>query len=186
MCRKLCHQIKKVKISLKVKVKMIMMIAKVMMKELNLMMTKALISIRLMMMKKHKKMSLYIHMIIMYNETHDVDDEEYDRINEEIYDDVNVELKDAELVDEGKGDEEMTDAKKVNAELEEANQQVASAQVHDEAQATTTAAPATQKEKADVPRHISSRICFTSSNCIPESETLFAIHLRVSDLEKEV
>ncbi|GKA97850.1 hypothetical protein Tco_0825744, partial [Tanacetum coccineum] len=71
------------------------------------------------------------------------DDEEYDHINEEMYDDVNVELKDAELVDEGKGDEEMIDAEKVNVELEEANQQVASAQVQDGAQATTTAAPAT-------------------------------------------
>ncbi|GKD61518.1 hypothetical protein Tco_1299027 [Tanacetum coccineum] len=46
----------------------------------------------------------------------DVDDEEYDRINKEMYDDVNVELKDAEPADEGK--------------------------VQDEAQATTTAAPA--------------------------------------------
>ncbi|GJT29947.1 hypothetical protein Tco_0910222 [Tanacetum coccineum] len=59
-----------------------------------------------------------------------------------MYDDVNVELKDAELIDEGKGDEEMTDAEKVNPELEEVNQEVASAQVQDEAQATTTADPA--------------------------------------------
>ncbi|GJS28501.1 hypothetical protein Tco_0489121 [Tanacetum coccineum] len=36
------------------------------------------------------------------DETHDVDDEEYDRINKEMYDDVNVDLKDVELVDEGK------------------------------------------------------------------------------------
>nr|GEV12469.1 hypothetical protein [Tanacetum cinerariifolium] len=45
-------------------------------------------------------------------ETHDVDDEEYDHINEEMYDDVNVELKGIELADEGKGDEEMSDAGK--------------------------------------------------------------------------
>ncbi|GKB71474.1 hypothetical protein Tco_0932886 [Tanacetum coccineum] len=59
-----------------------------------------------------------------------------------MYDDVNVELKQAELVNEGKGDEEMTDADIVNVELKEVNQEVASAQVQDEAQATTTGAPA--------------------------------------------
>ncbi|GKC33460.1 hypothetical protein Tco_1040754, partial [Tanacetum coccineum] len=76
------------------------------------------------------------------DETDDVDDEEYDRINKEMYDDVNVELKDAEFADAGKGDEEITDAEKVNVELEEVNQEVASAQVQDEALATTTAAHA--------------------------------------------
>ncbi|GJV81193.1 hypothetical protein Tco_1517063, partial [Tanacetum coccineum] len=70
------------------------------------------------------------------------DNEQYDRINKEMYDDVNVELKDAKLVNEGKGDEEMTDADIVNVELKEVNQEVASAQVQDEAQATTTGAPA--------------------------------------------
>nr|GEU52827.1 putative nucleotidyltransferase, ribonuclease H [Tanacetum cinerariifolium] len=84
------------------------------------------------------------------DETRNVDDEEYDRINEEMYNDVNVELKDAELADKGKGDKEMTNGEKVNAEHEEAKQEVASAQVQYEAQATTTTAPATQKEKTDV------------------------------------
>nr|GEV04291.1 hypothetical protein [Tanacetum cinerariifolium] len=156
------------------------------------------------------------------DETRDVDDEEYDHINEEMYDDVNVELKDAELADKGKGNEEMTDAEKVNAEHEQANQEVTSAQVQDEALATTTAAPATQKKKTDVPPSSSSRSvssnyssiflnldnissveteiistldvqvkhenpkATTSTPAVPESETLFAIHLRVSDLEKEV
>ncbi|GJU35715.1 hypothetical protein Tco_1184069 [Tanacetum coccineum] len=50
-----------------------------------------------------------------------------------MYDDVSPELKDAKL-----GDEEMTNTEKVNTELEEVNQEVASAQVQDEAQATTT------------------------------------------------
>ncbi|GKE22214.1 hypothetical protein Tco_1433726, partial [Tanacetum coccineum] len=85
------------------------------------------------------------------DESRDIDDEEYDHINDEMYDDVYVEMKDAELADEGKGDEEMNNAKKVNAEHEEANQEVASAQVQDKAHATTTAAPATQKEKTNVP-----------------------------------
>ncbi|GJX74446.1 hypothetical protein Tco_0313041 [Tanacetum coccineum] len=58
------------------------------------------------------------------DETNDVDDEEYDHINKEMYDDVNVQLKDAEPADEGKGDKEMTEAEKV------------------EAQATTTVDPA--------------------------------------------
>ncbi|GKF07293.1 hypothetical protein Tco_0041517 [Tanacetum coccineum] len=56
-----------------------------------------------------------------------------------MYDNMNMELKDAELADEGKGDEEMTDAEKVNVEHEEVNQEDASAQVQDEAQATAPA-----------------------------------------------
>ncbi|GJV89798.1 hypothetical protein Tco_1533736 [Tanacetum coccineum] len=139
-----------------------------------------------------------------YDETHDVDDEEYDRINKEMYDDVNVELKDVELVNKGKGGDEMTDAD--NVELEEVNQEVASAQVQDEAQATTTVAP-TQVTSSS--RSVSSNygsiflnldnissveteiismldVQVQHENTIPESETLSAIHLRVSDLEKEV
>ncbi|GJV69197.1 hypothetical protein Tco_1484706 [Tanacetum coccineum] len=73
------------------------------------------------------------------DKTQDVDDEKYDRINKEMYDDVNVELKYAKLANEGKRDEEMTDAEK------------------HEAQETTTAAPATQKEKIDVPPSSSSK-----------------------------
>ncbi|GJZ23274.1 hypothetical protein Tco_0560733, partial [Tanacetum coccineum] len=87
------------------------------------------------------------------DETHDVDDEEYDRINEEMYDDMNVDLKDAELADEGKGDEEMTDAEKLNDELREVIQEVASAQVQDEAQGITTAAPT---QVASSSRYVSS------------------------------
>ncbi|GJU81667.1 hypothetical protein Tco_1284032 [Tanacetum coccineum] len=185
------------------------------------------------------------------DETRDVDNEEYNRINEEIYDDVNVKFKYAELADERKGDKEMIDAEKVNVEHKEANQEVASAQVQDEAQVTTTAAPATQKEKTDVPPSSSSRSVTsnygsiflnldnissveteiismldvqvqhenpthattipppiplfiphsqqstpiltsktteakTSTHVVIESKTLSAIHIRVSDLEKEV
>ncbi|GKB77624.1 hypothetical protein Tco_0944519, partial [Tanacetum coccineum] len=69
----------------------------------------------------------FVHTPEDYVPTNDenVDDEEYDRINKELYDDVNVGLKDAEPADEGKGNEEMTDAEK----------------------ATVTAALATQKTK---------------------------------------
>ncbi|GKG31927.1 hypothetical protein Tco_0426877, partial [Tanacetum coccineum] len=81
-------------------------------------------------------------------------DEEYKQINKEMYDDVNVELKVVELADEGKDDEEMTDAKKVNVETENVNQEVAGDQVNDDAQATVTAALATQK--TEVPLQSSS------------------------------
>ncbi|GJU03249.1 hypothetical protein Tco_1113587 [Tanacetum coccineum] len=59
-----------------------------------------------------------------------------------MYDDVNVELKDAETDDEGKGDEEMTDAENKNV-----NQEVAGDQINNVAQATVTTALATQKTK---------------------------------------
>ncbi|GKD73145.1 hypothetical protein Tco_1331427, partial [Tanacetum coccineum] len=77
------------------------------------------------------------------DETNDVDDEEYDRINEEMYSDVNVVLKDTELEGEGKDDEEMTDAGHVDIEHENVNQEIAGDQVKDVARATVTVAPAT-------------------------------------------
>ncbi|GJU82058.1 retrovirus-related pol polyprotein from transposon TNT 1-94 [Tanacetum coccineum] len=144
------------------------------------------------------------------DETDVVDDEEYDHINKEMYDDLNVELKDAELADEGKDDEEMIDAEKVNAEHENVNQEVAGDQVKDDAQAIVTAAPATQKTEVPLPSSsISSDYAakFLNFDNIPSadtkiilmmeikvqhedpiqvSETLSTIHLRVSDLEKEV
>ncbi|GJU30149.1 hypothetical protein Tco_1173738 [Tanacetum coccineum] len=173
------------------------------------------------------------------DETHDVDDEEYVHINEELYDDVNVEMKDVEPNDEGKGDKEMTDIEKLNAEYEEINQEVASAKVQDDVQATTTVESATQKEKTKAPPSSSSRSVSSnyviipeptvlssipeitteapattispfippfipipphltpiptptsteatiSTHAVPESKTLFTIHLRVSNLENEV
>ncbi|GJZ07761.1 hypothetical protein Tco_0542044 [Tanacetum coccineum] len=81
------------------------------------------------------------------DETQDVDDEEYVSINEELYGDVNVEMKDAEHDDKDKGDEEMTDAEKVETEHKEINQEVASAQVQDEVPTTTIVAPVTQKKR---------------------------------------
>nr|GEW47713.1 uncharacterized mitochondrial protein AtMg00810-like [Tanacetum cinerariifolium] len=84
------------------------------------------------------------------NETNDVNDEEYRKINDEMYDYVNVELKDAELDDEDKGDAKMADVVHVNVEKtqeqitgmhKEINPKIASAQVQDIAQETTTVAP---------------------------------------------
>ncbi|GJT70369.1 hypothetical protein Tco_1029655 [Tanacetum coccineum] len=164
------------------------------------------------------------------DKTQDVNDEEYVHIDEYLYDDVNVKMKDAETTNEGREDEEMTNAKK------------------DEVLTTSNAAPATQKEKTETPSSSSS--CSVSSNyssslltvsvlvihepivlssipeitieahvttispfiplfislyqqstriltptttkattltpVVPEFETLSSIHLRVSDLEKEV
>nr|GEW11254.1 hypothetical protein [Tanacetum cinerariifolium] len=65
------------------------------------------------------------------DKTHDVDDEEYVVINEELYNDVNVEIKDVEPANEGKGDEEMIDTEKLDAEHEDNNQDISSAKVQD-------------------------------------------------------
>nr|GEX36090.1 hypothetical protein [Tanacetum cinerariifolium] len=75
------------------------------------------------------------------------DDEEYKRINKETYDDVNVELKDAKPFNEEKGDEEMTHAENVNDEHKEVSQEVAGDSVKDDAHATVTVTPATQKSE---------------------------------------
>ncbi|GJV57072.1 hypothetical protein Tco_1458077 [Tanacetum coccineum] len=93
-------------------------------------------------------------------ETNDVDDDEYKRINEELYGDVNVNLTNAELNNEDEGDAEMADATQVHVEetqrqiivvQEETSLEVVSDQVHDKAQATITAAPATKNATTEVP-----------------------------------
>ncbi|GJR87952.1 hypothetical protein Tco_0211963 [Tanacetum coccineum] len=75
----------------------------------------------------------FVHTPDDYVPTNDenIDDEEYDHINEEMYSDVNVEMKDTELEGEGKDDEEMTNAGYVDAECENVNQVVSSDQVKD-------------------------------------------------------
>nr|GEX23378.1 hypothetical protein [Tanacetum cinerariifolium] len=93
----------------------------------------------------------------MDDETQDVDDEEYVRINEELYDDVKVEMKDVKPADEGKGDKEITDTKKVDVEHEKVNQEVKSAKVQDDVQETTTVVSTTQKEKTGAPSSSSGR-----------------------------
>ncbi|GKB76919.1 hypothetical protein Tco_0943814, partial [Tanacetum coccineum] len=54
----------------------------------------------------------------MNNESNDVTEEEYERINEELYGDVNVSLTDAEPAHKEKDDEEMTYAGQVNVNQE--------------------------------------------------------------------
>ncbi|GJY95344.1 hypothetical protein Tco_0511705 [Tanacetum coccineum] len=147
------------------------------------------------------------------DETQDIDDEEYIRINEELYDDVNVERKVVEPDDESKGDEEMTNAEKVDAEHKEINKEVASAKssslvtvlvsvipepiVLSSIPEITTEAPATTISPfiplfIPIPPHSTpiptptTTEATTSTPAVPKSKTLSAIHLRVSDLEKEV
>ncbi|GJX34095.1 hypothetical protein Tco_0245652 [Tanacetum coccineum] len=108
------------------------------------------------------------------DETQDVDDKEYIRINKELYDDVNVEMKDVEPADESKEDEEMTDAEKVENDHKEINQEVASAQVQDEVPTTTITAPATQKEKTEAPPS-SSSLSVSSNYVIFEPTILSSI-----------
>nr|GEY30293.1 retrovirus-related Pol polyprotein from transposon TNT 1-94 [Tanacetum cinerariifolium] len=91
-------------------------------------------------------------------------EEEDEKINEEMYDDVNVELKDAELDDEDKGDAEMANVAQENDEQsqekivvlhEDINLEAVSAQVQDVAQATITAL-GTQNETTGAPPSSSS------------------------------
>ncbi|GKG54021.1 hypothetical protein Tco_0557544, partial [Tanacetum coccineum] len=51
-------------------------------------------------------------------ETNDVDDEEYERINEELYGDVNVNLTNAELNNEDEGEAEMADTLEIDVQHE--------------------------------------------------------------------
>ncbi|GJV72931.1 hypothetical protein Tco_1492926 [Tanacetum coccineum] len=122
-----------------------------------------------------------------------IDDEEYDRINEEMYSDVNVEMIDTELEGEGKDDEEMTNAQAwiwlwgskilrnglanagyIDVERENVNQEVASDYVKDVVWAIVTAASATQK--TEVPLQSSSissdyAIKFLNFDNIPLGDT---------------
>ncbi|GKB89608.1 hypothetical protein Tco_0961880, partial [Tanacetum coccineum] len=65
----------------------------------------------------------------MNDESKDVDVEEYDRIDKELYGDVNIRLTDAKPDDEEKGTKEVTDARNVDAEHENVNQEGAGNQV---------------------------------------------------------
>ncbi|GJS65801.1 hypothetical protein Tco_0680365 [Tanacetum coccineum] len=146
-----------------------------------------------------------------------IDDEEETQEEDEFVHTPNNYLKDAEPADEEKGDEEMTHTKEVNAEHEEVSQEVTGDQVKDDAQATVTAALATQKTEAplqssfissdyatkflnfdNIPSGDTDNISIMdikvqhedlttiSTITAPDSETLFDIHQRLSDLENEV
>ncbi|GKB37394.1 hypothetical protein Tco_0882336 [Tanacetum coccineum] len=112
-----------------------------------------------------------------------VDDEEFERINEEMYSDVNVELKDSEREGKEKDDEEMTDAGRIETEHDNINQEVA-------AQATTIPLQIPpfiplQQQLTLIPTPTTTEAT-TLTTAVPDSETLSAIHLRVSNLKKEV
>ncbi|GKD32372.1 hypothetical protein Tco_1247881 [Tanacetum coccineum] len=96
-----------------------------------------------------------------------IDDEKFERINKEMYSDVNVELKDSEHESEWKDDEEMTDAGQVDAENEEASQEVADG----------------LKRSPHTPTTIEAT---TSTTIATDSTTLIAIHQKLFDVENEV
>ncbi|GKA33056.1 hypothetical protein Tco_0719423 [Tanacetum coccineum] len=96
------------------------------------------------------------------DESNDATEEEYEMINEELYGDVNVSLTDVEPADKEKDDVEMTVDGHVNV-----NQEGASNQVKDDAQAT-------QKTDAPIPRSsISSNYAakFLNFDNIPPTDT---------------
>ncbi|GKD07092.1 hypothetical protein Tco_1186777, partial [Tanacetum coccineum] len=135
--------------------------------------------------------------------------EEYERINEEIYGDVNVSLTDDEPADKEKDDEEMTVVGHVNV-----NQEGAGNQVKDDAQAThqteglipsssisfdyaakylnVNNIPSIDTEVVsildiNVQHEVLPTIeTTTSTTTIPDTETLFAFHQRIANLENDV
>nr|GEU39635.1 retrovirus-related Pol polyprotein from transposon TNT 1-94 [Tanacetum cinerariifolium] len=143
------------------------------------------------------------------DETQDVDDEEYVHINEELYGDVNVEMKDDEPADKDKGDNEMTNAEKVQQEVPSIHSSslltvpilvILKPTVIKPPEIVTTA-PAitifpftppvipTSEQSTPPPILTTSMIkteAPTSTSKNPKSKTLFALQLRVCNLEKEV
>ncbi|GKA75826.1 hypothetical protein Tco_0782204 [Tanacetum coccineum] len=183
------------------------------------------------------------------NETKDVDEEEYDRIDKELYGDINVRVPDVVQDDEGEEDADMTNVAHVQVEQtqeqttgiqEESGPEMASVQGQYVEQATTIA-PAIQNATTEVPPlssiprtspiltipifvipehiifHLSKTVITasattitsllsslfpslqqsipiptptnteaTSTIAVPESETLYVIHQRITDLEKDV
>ncbi|GKD77635.1 hypothetical protein Tco_1340256 [Tanacetum coccineum] len=167
------------------------------------------------------------------NESNDVNEKEYDRIEKELYGDVNVRLTDVKQDDEDKEDVDMTDVAHVQVEQtqeqttgvqEESGLEMARVQGQCMVQATTTATPAIQNATTEstetkvvsmmdinvqhevplttitllhssiFPNLHQSTPILTPTNTeatilthsILEYESLNAIHLRLSDLEKEV
>ncbi|GJS81356.1 putative reverse transcriptase domain-containing protein [Tanacetum coccineum] len=148
----------------------------------------------------------------MNDESNDVTEEEYERINEEFYGDVNVRLTNDELDDEDKGDKEMTNAKTKDAKHENVIQESAAPctsplltilvsvipehMVINPSETVTTTSATTisslltslfpyfqQLTLIPSPKTIEAT---TSTTDVPDSETLTALHQRISDLEKDV
>nr|GEV12918.1 hypothetical protein [Tanacetum cinerariifolium] len=135
-----------------------------------------------------------------------IDDEEYKRINKEMYDDANVELKDVEPANEEKSDQVKDDAHAiVMAALATQKTKVplqSSSILSDyatkflnfdnipSAPATTIPPPippfiSLQEQSTLIPTPTTTEAT-TSTTVVLDSGTLSAIHLRVSNLEKEV
>nr|GFB62126.1 hypothetical protein [Tanacetum cinerariifolium] len=94
-----------------------------------------------------------------------------------------VPTDDENHANEENGDEEMTHAENVNDEHDEVSQE-------DTALAITISPPISpfiflQQQSTPIPTPIAI-VATTSTTDVPDSKTLSTIHLRVSDLEKEV
>ncbi|GKB39078.1 hypothetical protein Tco_0884020 [Tanacetum coccineum] len=116
-------------------------------------------------------------------ESNDVDEEEYGRIDKELYGNVNVRLTDAEQDDEGEEDANMTYVAHVQVEQsqeqttgvqEESGPEIASVQGQYVVQATTTATPAIQNATTEVPPFSSSH-SVSSNYTIPHTSPLLTI-----------
>ncbi|GJS45461.1 hypothetical protein Tco_0595582, partial [Tanacetum coccineum] len=103
------------------------------------------------------------------DESNDVIEEEYERINEELYGDVNVRLTNAEPKDENKGHKEMTNAETEDDEHENVNQEGVGNQVKDDAHVT-------QKTEATTS---TTAVLKSSTTVVSESKTLTVLQLRV-------
>nr|GEV99540.1 hypothetical protein [Tanacetum cinerariifolium] len=140
-----------------------------------------------------------------------IDDEEYDCINEEMYSDVHVELKDTKLEGEGKDDEEMTDAGHVDSEHENRlslrwisksnmNPSIQTSSlltVHVTVIPKTSSAPATTipppipsfillpQQSTPIPTPTTTEATISTTSA-PDSSTLTAIHQRLFDLDNKV
>ncbi|GJU06034.1 hypothetical protein Tco_1122464 [Tanacetum coccineum] len=99
------------------------------------------------------------------DESKDVNEEEYDRIDKDLYSDVNVRLTDAKQDDEWKRDADMTDV--AHVQVKQTQEQTTG--VHEDSDLVMVSVQAT-----------------TSTTAIPDSETLTVLHQRIAGLEKDV
>ncbi|GKE12271.1 hypothetical protein Tco_1415822, partial [Tanacetum coccineum] len=139
-------------------------------------------------------------------------EEEYERINKELYGDVNVSLTDDEPDDEDKGGKEMTNADTEDAKHENVIQDSAVQRTSTHLSIPESVIPehnvinppetVTTASETTISSLLSSLFphlqqltpirtptiteATTSTTAVPDSETLFAFHQRITNLEKDV
>ncbi|GKB01226.1 hypothetical protein Tco_0829270 [Tanacetum coccineum] len=125
------------------------------------------------------------------DESNDVDEEEYDRIDKELYGDVNIKLKDSEHKGEGKDDEKMTDVDHVYVVVENVDQEGVGSSISSDYAAKflnfDNIPPADTEVIFMMDIYVQHEVPpTTSTTAVPDSETLAGLQLRVIDLEKDV